>query len=126
MSHTITVDPQLQLVEVVYRGPLTLGARLAAMREGAELLARHGFLRVLVDLRDAIVAAEPDGPEPDLSRSVAQAPLVAGSRLAYLARPHQVANLRAETMAAARHRGLRHFTTRDEALRWLGALPSDA
>ena len=122
MPYTIAINAPLQLIEVVYHGPLTLAVRMAAMREGAELLARHQFRRVLVDLRNAQSVVEDEAPGHDqVSRTVARTPLVAGSRLAYLARPHQAANLRAENMAAARHAALAHFTTRDAALRWLEA-----
>lgn len=119
MPYTIHLDLTLGLVEVVHSAQTSVATRLSAMEEGAQLLRAHQLRRVLVDLRDAISAPDAGDIATTMTRRVAQAPLVAGSRLAYLMRPHQHANLLAENMAAARHDQHRHFTAREDALRWL-------
>lgn len=119
MPYTIHLDLTRGLVEVVHASHTPVAARLAAMEEGARLLHAHQLRRVLVDLREAISAPDAADFAATMTRRVANAPLVPGSRLAYLMRPHQHANLLAENMAAARHDQHRHFTEREEALRWL-------
>jgi len=119
MPYTIHLDLTAGLVEVVHQAETSVASRLAAMEEGARLLHAHQLRRVLVDLRGAIPAPDDGDIATTMTRRVAAAPLVPGSRLAYLMRPHQHPNLLAENMAAARHDRHRHFTDREEALRWL-------
>lgn len=119
MPYTIHLDLTRGLVEVVHESHTSVASRLAAMEEGARLLHAHQLQRVLVDLRGAIPVADEEDIAATMTRRVANAPLVPGSRLAYLVRPHQHPNLLAENMAAARHDRHRHFTDREEALRWL-------
>jgi hypothetical protein len=119
MSFTLNVDHEHQLIEVIHVGETPVLSRIESMERGAHLLQAHGFRRVLVDLRQSISAPDTIDVKDAMTRRVANAPLVAGSRLAYLHRAHQHANLLAENMAAARHDALRHFTAREAALAWL-------
>ena len=119
MAHELRTDPALALVEVVYRGPIGAAERAQAIHEGARLLSELGFRRVLVDLRDATIAAEPTHVLAELAHDMAHAPAVGSSRLAYVVTPEQEANRIVENMAMARHMRVGRFHERDDALAWL-------
>lgn len=119
MPYTVSVDHEHQLIEVVYSGQITISTRVCAMEDGAVLLESHCYSRVLVDLREAVTAAEPLNLGNSFATRMAQTPRVRDSRMAYLMLPHQHSNRLIEIMASARHLSLDHFTDRAAALAWL-------
>lgn len=126
MAYTIGTDAALEMIEVVYTGPLSSAERAAAIREGSQLLSRLQYRRVLVDLRDATLMPEPTHRLADLGHVMAHAPAVHSSRLAYVVTPEQEANRIVENMAAARHMDVARFLHRDIAIAWLQAPPPAA
>jgi hypothetical protein len=118
MPYTVSVDERHRLVEVVYSGRITTSTRVCAMEDGATLLDKRQYTRVLVDLRAAVAASDP--PEGNsFAMRMSHQPRVRGSRLAYVTLPQQHGNLLLETMAAARHLSVQHFHERGAALAWL-------
>lgn len=119
MPHDLRIDDALALIEVAYHGEVGAAERAQAIHEGARLLSERGFRRVLVDLRDAVIAVEPTHVLAGLAHEMAHAPSVGSSRLAYLVTPEQEANRIIENMATARHMQVARFNERDAAIAWL-------
>lgn len=119
MSFTVTVEPQHQLVRVVYSGTITIAERHAAVQEALRVQAPVQYRRLLIDLSAASPAAEALGLSNSFATVLATTPVIRDSRLAYVVNPHDHGNRLIENLASARHVAVRRFHDSQSALDWL-------
>lgn len=116
---TVDFDAERGLVVVTYHGLIRLEHRQQAVARGSQAMEEHGCRRVLVDFRDASMDSHSPEEESNFADVLSKNPVLAVSRIAYLARPGQSVNWFIEILAQARHFNCRHFTSIEEAHVWL-------
>lgn len=126
MPYTLQLDRELGLLDLRYRGVVSIAQRLQAADEALPMLRESGVRRILIDLMQA--EAAPDGID-DFRAFVARIttePVFRQSRTAFVAPPVKYTNHLIEVLADAHHYPFSRFVDRQEAIDWLlGDAPTD-
>ena len=119
MPYDLDLDPDRELLDLRYRGVVSVTQRMEAWERAKPLLDRSGFRRILIDLSGAIAAHEPLLNTRRFVERLVREPLLLQSRTAFVAPPVHPANHLIELLAAAHHYPFARFGDRDTAIAWL-------
>ncbi len=119
MSYEIVVDGDHGLIEVRYRGSISVAERKGAVMKVSTLVAQTGLRGVLINF--SVAQAENEGFDSShrFAAQLARDPNLRDCRVAYLAIDALQVNPVVEALAAARRFPLRRFHDRVAAIRWL-------
>lgn len=119
MPYEITIDKDMNRIEVRYHGTVDLKQRLQAVSEVAAIIragrAKKRFLIDVTDIHSELRTSE----EYDLGTKLADTKEFREGRTAVLRKPGSNENEFIDTVASNRGYPLKEFTDRDEAIRWL-------
>lgn len=120
MSYSTDIDHDHQLINVTYRGNVSIRSRSDAHQETLLLLAETGYRHILIDYSAALPQVE---SFDDINRFVSRVsgdPVLRRCRIAFVGRRGQLFNTTVETLAGARHYPFKRHYDRDSAIGWLG------
>ena len=121
MAYRMSVDPARQVLTIRYEGLVAVAERTESLAEMLRLLDVHGIRRVLADMTDAKIAADPFDESNAFASKLACEAIARKCQIAYVATAGARTNQVVETLATARGLRFGKFTERDAALEWLGA-----
>lgn len=123
MTYSVAPHATHRLIDVRYRGNVSIAERSAAHEETRVLLVQTGFLRILIDYTDAQPTSEPFATTAAFVNRISSDPLLRPCKIAFVGQPAQFFNVTVETLADVRHYPFKRFYDRSAALEWLDQQP---
>jgi hypothetical protein len=119
MAHEVSTDETHRMINVRYRGNISIDTRRQAMHETLALLEASGFRRILIDYVDAQYHLGTFAESNAFASTISNQPLLRQCRIAFVGSQGQQFNAVIETLADARRYPFRRFFDRESALAWL-------
>jgi hypothetical protein len=119
--YTTGKNPQLEIVELAYRGMVHVDERARSVDDVLRLLDATGFHRVLADFTHAVIPVDDFASSAALARKMSDNPQLHECRLACVSAPETGTNHVVDGLAVARGLTIEKFRDRAEAIRWLMA-----
>jgi hypothetical protein len=113
------LDSDLGVLDLRYRGVVSVAQRLQAANEALPLLRSSGVRCILIDLMQATVAQDGVDDFRAFAARITREPIFLASRTAFVAPPVHGANRLIEVLIDAHHYPFSRFSDRDAALTWL-------
>lgn len=119
MAHAVITDETYELIDVRYRGSVSVADRLDAFRQSLALLGGTGYRRLLIDYLDAQHQLGTFDQINAFASTISNDPVLRQCRIAFVGNRSQQFNATVETLADARRYPFQRFFDRTAALAWL-------
>ncbi|MBW3549261.1 MAG: hypothetical protein KY442_00155 [Proteobacteria bacterium] len=119
MAYTVSTDDGHELIDVRYRGCVSIGSRIQAMNETLVLLDSTGYRRIMVDYLEAKAHLDSLASASAFASLISSDPQLRQCRITFVGSRTQQFNAVVETLADARHYPFKRFYDRASALAWL-------